>query len=272
MARQPGWYRNPEDSRSLRYWDGAAWSEHSRKRPPWSLRTTSFEVGRRGPDRSIEGPVHHRESRQTVASGAGRRQWAPWRPRPAQGPSAQAARALGLVPEAQARHAPSRANVGRRPVLVLACLVVIGIAVVTSSAAFIRPYETKGYVQAASEAAAARFAATAQKQCAAVVPRYRDVLAMSRDAPQVEAAARQVVLLARRLGSIPAAQGMAGPVSEWILKLTEYSRARALWAQEQGTPAGADAARLAGLAAKRADAFSFNYQLASCRLEPAAAS
>jgi hypothetical protein len=269
MARRPGWYRNPDDPRSLRYWDGSSWSGRARRRPPWALRTASFELGRRASDRSVEGPVHYRELRQVVASGAGRRQWAPWRSRSAGVAQRGPGGGVALRPaEHKGRLPAGKARLARRPLAGLVCLVAVGVAVVISSVAFMRPYETKGYLQAENEAVAARFAAKAEKQCSQVLPRYRDVLATGTDRRAVEAAARELSLLRARLAAIPVAPGMAGPVEEWLSKLSEYADARAR--SVAGPPAGGaiEAAAEASLAAERADAFSASFQLTACRLEP----
>jgi hypothetical protein len=272
VARQPGWYRNPDDPRSLRYWDGSAWGGRPRRRPPWAVRTASFELGRRAPDRSVEGPVHYRELRQVVSSGAGRRQRGPWRPRgpgaATRGPSGREAQ---WPPELKGPATPVKAGLSRRPLAGLVCLVAVGIAVVVSSVAFMRPYETRGYLQAANEAAAARFAAKAEKQCNQVLPRYRAVLAKGTDKEEVAAAVQELRLLRARLAAIPVAPGMAGPVEEWLSKLSEYADARARSVEGASAGGAVEATTEASLAAERADAFSASFQLTACRLEPVAA-
>ena len=45
-APVPGWYPDPDRPDSIRYWDGAAWTDKRRPRPGWT-----------GPDAGLAGPV-----------------------------------------------------------------------------------------------------------------------------------------------------------------------------------------------------------------------
>lgn len=35
-TKSPGWYTDPDDPGLIRYWDGAAWTDHTRERPSWA--------------------------------------------------------------------------------------------------------------------------------------------------------------------------------------------------------------------------------------------
>ena len=70
LPTRPGWYRNPDEPRSLRYWDGKSWTGRSRSQPAWAKRAEPFELVEDELDRSAEGPVHPHELREPVATGA----------------------------------------------------------------------------------------------------------------------------------------------------------------------------------------------------------
>ncbi|HUB71389.1 MAG TPA: DUF2510 domain-containing protein [Acidimicrobiales bacterium] len=292
MARyapsRPGWYRNPEDPGSLRYWDGRSWTGRARPQPLWASRAEPFETLYEDLDRSVEGPVRTNELREPVASGAGSREWLSWRARQAsagwhRGRSAPPA----LRANPQRTAAPNRHGPSRRPLLAVMCLLVVAVGVVVSSVAFISPYETKSTVQVADELAAARFSSAANKQCAAFLPRYRGTLAWGDDGPTIEAAASRVDQLSQRISLLVAPVAIRGPLQEWVGTLKEFAEEQERYAGIIGpatrlTGGRLVARRLAPTAlvnaaelrqeaselASRADTFSATLQLQSCRLEP----
>ena len=148
MARfpptRPGWYRNPDEPRSLRYWDGKAWSGRSRSQPAWAKRAEPFELEATNSDRSVEGPVHPHELREPVASAAWARDlFGPRRPRQSDAwhrPGGRPSRPMVPTgPQPTVRLGPAR-----RPLVLLAALVMVAAAVVVSSVAVMSPYETRG--------------------------------------------------------------------------------------------------------------------------------
>jgi len=178
----------------------------------------------------------------------------------------------------------------RRPLLALVCLMVIAVAVVVSSVAFISPYETNSIVQASDQAAEARFAAQASKECAATLPKYRDVLAWGTDGVAIAGAAHQVDLLRQRLASINASEGLKGPLDEWLGAVQQFTADQLRYAAIIGPAVRLSRGRLEGrtlapsrqlAAAKvrrevaevaaRADGFSLDLEVPACRLEPAPA-
>jgi hypothetical protein len=285
LPTKPGWYRNPDDPRSLRYWDGTSWSGRSRPQPPWWSGSQNFLIEQRV-DRSSEGPVHPRPLREPVASGAWSNQWLPWRPRHA-GPQwgrAQAPPDAGQWQPPRSQP-PLRLGPARRPLLAMVALVVVAVAVVVSSVAFIAPYGTRPPLQPVDLAARYRFDAAATRQCQATLPQYRQVLARGGDGRQVDDAAYQVDLLRRRLAAIPVAPGLVGLVEEWFGALERFTQAQRRYAAIVGRPVArnghlvprplsparanlAQQARASALTiARQADTFSSNLSLASCRLD-----
>jgi len=229
MARypptRPGWYRNPDEPRSLRYWDGKAWSGRSRARPAWVARAEPFEPEDEEADRSVEGPVHPHELREPVTSGAWSREWLlPWRqPQPEswRGRSGHPSR-----PMVSARPQPVvRLGPARRPLVLLAALVMVAAAVVVSSVAVMAPYEDRldsglpppHYVP--SQTVSETFTNQASKECAETLPVYRAVLAGSVDGPSRLAAANQLDLLRQRLAAISGGQVQ---VVEWLQAWKNY--------------------------------------------------
>jgi len=277
---RPGWYRDPDDPRRLRYWDGTAWTGRSRKKPPWVLKAEPFEVCAQGADRSLEGPVHPWELRAPAYSAAAR-EWLSFRlrsPLPARyrrGAGTVATRAaLSGRPWPPAKLVPAR-----RPMLAFASLLVVAVAVVVSSVAVISPYE-RG--QQAARAAVSQFAVLASQDCQATLPKYRAVLAAGTDGPSVAAAARQVDLLRRRLASIHASQLVSPTVVEWLQAWQHFTADQRRYAaivgparglakrsgrERLGLPAALRARRDAGKWAILADQLSANLEAPSCRLE-----
>ncbi|HXW82026.1 MAG TPA: DUF2510 domain-containing protein [Acidimicrobiales bacterium] len=217
LPTRPGWYRNPDDPRSLRYWDGKSWTGRARAQPAWVAGHDPFEVNDEELDRSVEGPVHPHELRQPVTSAAWGREWfLARRPRHAEqswqrGPGSPSGPSRAPGPQPSAKLGPAR-----RPLILLAALVMVAAAVVVSSVAVMSPYETKGSLQVLDQAAEASFTSQANRECAATLPKYRPVLADSVDGPSIRAAASQVDLLRQRLAAIPAYRGIEGPVEEWL--------------------------------------------------------
>ena len=288
MPTRPGWYRNPDDPGSLRYWDGRSWTGRARPKPPWASKAGPFESLYEDFDRSVEGPVHPNELREPVASGASSREWSSWRGRQASGGlhGGRAPRPALLANPPRSTVA-TRRGPGRRPLLALTCLLVVAVGVVVSSVAFISPYETKSTVQVADELAAARFATAADKQCSAFLPRYRGTLAWGDDGPTIQAAASRVDELSEDISNLAAPAAVRGPLQEWLDTLRQFASEQARYATLIGPAtrltggrlvarhlapvAQVDAAQLrqqASELASRADTFSATLQLQSCRLEP----
>ena len=186
MARpsptRPGWYVSPDDPGALCYWDGGAWTGRSRPRPPWSSRADELEVEYGDVDRSVEGPVHPRAMREHAFSGA--REWSlrgvarrsDQARRAPSGPWSRSSRPPGWQP-------PPKLGPARRPLLVVASMVVIAVAVVVSSVAVMAPYRAPGTVMDANSRALAEYAALASRECQATLPQYRAVLADDLDGP-----------------------------------------------------------------------------------------
>ena len=282
---RPGWYRNPDDPRSLRYWDGKAWSGRPRTQPAWSRRAEPFELEENELDRSVEGPAHPDELRQPVTSGAWARDlFGPWRPR-----QPEAWRGGGGHPSrpmvSSGPQPPVRLGPARRPLVLLAALVMVAAAVVVSSVAVMSPYETKGNPELLQQAAQASFTLQASRECAAVLPAYRAILANSVDGPSIAAAADELDLLSERLAAIPAAGGSQALVVEWLQAWKNYTADQRHYAGIIG-PAGhlhghsvlrpmAGTAQLAATVARgqadqqavEADREGSNLGLAACRLE-----
>ena len=99
----------------------------------------------------------------------------------------------------------------------------IAVGVVVSSVAFISPYETNSIVQASDQAAEARFASEATKQCAVTLPKYRGVLAWGTDGAAIAGAADQVDLLRLRLASIHTSEALRGPLEEWLGAVQQFT-------------------------------------------------
>ncbi len=292
MARypptRPGWYRNPDEPRVLRYWDGKSWTGRSRSQPAWAKRADPFELEDDEFDRSVEGPVHPHELREPVTSGA----WAqdlfgPWRPRQSEGwrrGGGQPSRPMvSSGPQPSVRLGPAR-----RPLVLLAALVMVAAAVVVSSVAVMSPYETRGNPELLGQAAQASFTTEASRECAAVLPGYRPVLASAVDGPTISAAADQLDVLGQRLATIPAAGGIQALVMEWLQAWKNYTTDQRRYASIIG-PAGhvggrpvmrqmPGSAQLAASVARRqandqalqADREGANLGLTACRLEQGA--
>jgi hypothetical protein len=119
--------------------------------------------------------------------------------------------------------APVRLGPARRPLVLLAALVMVAAAVVVSSVAVMSPYEAKGNPELLQEAAQASFTLQASRECAAVLPAYRAVLASSVDGPTISAAADELDVLGARLAAIPAAGGSQALVMEWLQAWKNYT-------------------------------------------------
>ncbi len=288
MARpaptRPGWYVSPDDSTALRYWDGSSWTGRSRSRPPWTSRADELEVDFRDVDRSVEGPVHPRQLREPVLSGA--REWslpgfarrADQGRRPSPGAWSRASPSPGW-------QAPPKLGPARRPLLVMASMVFIAVVVVVSSVAVMPPYRAPGTVLVETGHALADFAARASRECQATLPKYRAVLADDVDGPSIAAAADQIDLLRQRLGAVPVDRGIEGPVQEWLQTWQNFTAAQRRYASIAGPAVRTGGrlvprslpgtARLAAVEAHRqavrqaglADKFGANLRLSTCRLE-----
>jgi Protein of unknown function (DUF2510) len=285
LPTRPGWYRNPDEPRSLRYWDGKSWTGRSRSQPAWAKRADPFELEDNELDRSVEGPVHPRELREPVTSGAWARDlFGPWRPRQSEGWRRGGGHPSRPMVPAGPQPA-DRLGPARRPLVVLAALVMVAAAVVVSSVAVMSPYETRGNPQLLDQAAQATFAAQASKECGAVLPTYRVVLTSSVDGPSISAAADQLDLLGQHLSDLPATGGLQALVVEWLQAWKNYTADQRHYANIIG-PAGRlhghpvlrqmpGSARLAASVAHQqaddqavqADRESANLGLTACRLE-----
>jgi hypothetical protein len=290
---RPGWYRDPDDPRKLRYWDGAAWTGRSRKKPPWALKAEVFEVPLHDADRSIEGPVHPWELRAPAYSAAAK-EWLSLRLRPPlHSWHRRGAGGRPAAPSSSGRAgAPAKLGPARRPLLALMSLLVVAVAVVASGIAVISPYE-KG--QQAAQVAVSRFAVLASKDCQATLPKYREVLATGTDGPSVAAAAHKVDLLRRELASIPAGRLVGSTITEWLQAWEHFTADQRRYAEIVGPsrplgaspgkaaktspstglgrarvppPAAQSARRDARKWASLADQLSTYLQATSCRLEP----
>jgi|SRR5579875_549004 len=270
---RPGWYRDPDDPRKLRYWDGTAWTGRSRRKPPWALRAEPFDL--RDGDRSVEGPVHPWELRAPAYSAAAKERLA-FRLRP----QLHSLHRRGLGGGAAGSSwggrpvVPSRLGPARRPLLAFVSLLLVALAVVVSSVAVISPYESR---QEAARVAVSDFAVLASKDCEVTLPKYRQVLASGTDGPLVVAAARQVDLLRRRLASIPAGELVSATVAQWLQAWRHFTADQRRFAAIVG-PAGRPSA--AARAVRRdahkwaafADQLSANLEATPCRLEPTSSS
>lgn len=290
LPTRPGWYRNPDEPRSLRYWDGKSWTGRARSRPAWASEAEPFELTEQDFDRSVEGPVHPKQLREPVTTGAWAREWfLSWRPRQADQTWHEGSEQTSR-PQLSPRAVPSiKLGQARRPLLVLAVLFVVAFAVVVSSFAVMAPYETRGGVQPVDQGAQESFVAKASRECAAVLPKYRPVFADSVDGPSILVAARQVGLLGDRLAAVPAVAGMRGPVQEWLLAWKNFAAEERRYAAIIGPAERLDGrlaprrlpakAQLAADAARRqadqlaldADRFSSNLVGTTCRLQEAPA-
>ncbi len=224
LPSKPGWYRDPDRPRALRYWDGRNWTETSRPRPAWYLGTDRFEVDATT-DRSCEGPAHPHELREPVASGAWSRDWLPWRPRQADSPWPKAPGTGNPRPWHPPRAAPpARLGPARRPLLAMVSLLVVAVAVVVSSVAFITPYDLKRPVPVAVAPAQSKPVSLAKRACAATLPSVRRAILAGDDAAALSAAARDLDRLGQRIAALAWAAGQQGPVDEWLGTLAELSR------------------------------------------------
>lgn len=284
LPSNPGWYRDPDQPRALRYWDGRSWTELSRPRPPWYIGTDRFEVDG-AVDRSCEGPAHPHELREPVASGAWSRDWLPWRPRQADSPWPKAPGAGALRPWHPPRAAPpARLGPARRPLLAMVCLMVVAVAVVVSSVAFITPYDVKRPAPIAVAPAQSKPVNLANRACAATLPDVRRAMLAADDAAALSAAAGELDRLRQRINALSWAAAQQGPVDEWLGTLAELGRDQREYAallRALGTsrvhppptlgPAARSRARAvlldAAVTASRADRFSANLSLGqACRL------
>ena len=235
---RPGWYRDPDDPRMLRYWDGSSWTGKSRRQPPWATRAVPFEASHEEFDRSTEGPVHPQELREPVASGVWSREWLAWRAHPTLGgwhrrggPSAGSA-GWPARPPAQVKLGPAR-----RPLLALVCLVVVALAVVASSVAVMSPYARREVrAERATLKVEARFETLADKACQATLPKYREALAAGTDGPAIAAAAFQVDLLRKRLSSLKPAPLASATVSDWLADWVRFTSSERRYAAIIGSP------------------------------------
>jgi Protein of unknown function (DUF2510) len=290
LPTSPGWYRNPDEPRSLRYWDGKAWTGRPRSRPAWASEAEPFELAEHDFDRSVEGPVHPKQLREPVTSGAWAREWfLSWRPRHAdQGWQERDERRSRPLPSPR----PSQSiklGQARRPMLLVALLFVTAFAVVISSFAVIAPYENRGGLQPADRVVEDSFVTKAGKACAAVLPKYRPVFADSVDGPAIVAAAREVDMLGGQLEAVPTATDIQGTVQEWLQAWKNFTHEERLYAaiigpaehlqgrvaphplsQVSQQAANVDR-RAADQLALEADTFSSNLVGTACRLQEAPA-
>jgi len=290
LPTSPGWYRNPDEPQSLRYWDGQSWTGRARSRPAWALDAEPFDLAEHDFDRSVEGPVHPKQLREPVTSGAWAREWfLSWRPR-------QAEQGWQERRERRSRPLPSPGPVpsiklgpARRPLLILGLLFVTAFAVVISSFAVIAPYENRGGLQPADRAVEDSFVTKAGRECAAVLPKYRPVFADGVDGPAIAAAAREVDVLGNQLEAVTTPADMQGTVQEWLQAWRNFTNEERRYAAVIGPAAhlrGRVAPRLlsetsqqaanadrraADQIAVEADTFSSNLVGTACRLQQAPA-
>lgn len=224
LPTKPGWYPNPTERSSLRYWDGANWTARYRPRPPWVAQQADLEQWRDGHDRSIEGPVHPRHLREPVASGvASYHEALRWRALQAyrgwHRPSAPAPDAQGPV-----RLAPmAKFGSGRRPLTLFVLMVVIAVGVVVSSFAVIGPYERAGEdARFATQPSQSRFVTLAARDCAATLPKDRLTLLTGFDGPSVREAADQMDHLRARLAALGPGAAIEAEVEAWLADWQQF--------------------------------------------------
>lgn len=284
LPSKPGWYQDPDQPRALRHWDGAAWTDRCRPRPAWYIGTDRFDFDH-ALDRSPEGPVHPHELREPVVSGALSRDWLPWRPRQS---DASWPKAVGQAPLRTGQPprivTPARLGPARRPLLAMVCLLVVAVAVVVSSVAFITPYEIKRPAPIALQAAPSKSVGLASLACAGTISNVRHVLSARSDPRALSAAAGRLDLLRQRISAMSWTAGQQGPVDEWLGTLALISRDQREYAAAIGPPARPGASKGSTLRARaqaqaasvrlqtladaaKADRFSANLALGpSCRL------
>lgn len=286
LPSKPGWYPNPMDRSTMRYWDGANWTSRYRPRPPWVSQLSDLELWASSYDRAIEGPVHPHELREPVTSGASARQgpigWRPWQAhrgwhRPA---------AFTADPRRAASTAPSaKFGPARRPVLLLVAMVTVALAVVVSSFAVMAPYQADDTPHFVAGPAQSRFIAQATKYCAATIPKYRLTLLTGVDGPSVAAASHQIDLLRQRLSVLDPTPSMQAPVEAWLSDWRQFTTLQRRYAAIVGPAQHRDgrvlprplsaSAREAALRAHRdalaearqADHYTSNLHLSACTLE-----
>ncbi len=273
MARsypsKPGWYRDPGQLRALRYWDGERWTDRERPRPSWYLGTDRFEVDQEM-DRSSEGPAQPHELREPVASGAWSREWLPWR---LHQPDPTWPRPLGrALPRSwhPPRTAPQvKLGPARRPLLAMVSLLVVAVAVVVSSVAFITPYEVKRPSPITLQPAQDPTLKLANKACASVVPSVRHVFEASSGPRALTRAAASLDALSRQMWALSWRVDQLGRAQEWLSTLAELSADQRTYAMRLASaPTGSaltaqavQARDRAWADAARADRFSANLLL-----------
>lgn len=238
LPSKPGWYRDPDNPRLLRHWDGSAWGDAHRNAPAWYLATELF-LADENADRSSEGPAHPNELRERVTSvGAWSRDWLPWRPRqldsgwPRSGPGYLPGRSgpPGSAPTA-------RLSPGRRPLLAVVCLLVVAVAVVISSVAFITPYEIRRVLPAAQSPLSPRLTQLADRQCEAVLPAERAAFATQAVPQSLAASAAQMDHLRTRLSSLAYNSADGGRFIEWLSALSHLVHDQRQYASALQSPA-----------------------------------
>lgn len=275
LPSKPGWYPNPEDGSSLRYWDGREWASRYRPCPPWTTGLADVEPWRHSFEGALEGPVHPHELREPVTSGASAREGpALWRAfqaqrawhRPSSLPS-ESVRPPALVPATKFASA-------RRPLMYFVAMVVVAVVVVICSVAVMAPYERAGQPSFAVQPANARFVAAASRQCGATLPEYHAALLTSSDGPSILAATRQMDLLRTRLSTMHPSNGDQALVEAWLSDWQRFTTLDRRYADLVGSAhlsSGDEASALqvqhqALLEAQQADHFLSNLDITACRL------
>ncbi len=240
LPSKPGWYKDPDNPRLLRHWDGSGWGDSSRTAPAWYRSTELFLADERG-DRSAEGPVHPHELRERVASiGAWSRDWLPWRPRPLEpGAPRTGAGYVGSQPGSVRPVPAAGMTPAHRPLLAMVCLLVVAVAVVISSVAFITPYEVRRDLPAAQSALDHRLARLADRQCNSALPGERAAFSAQPLPRSLFASAARMARLRTGLSKY-APDG--GAFEEWLSALGHVVYDQRLYAaalQAQARPATA---------------------------------
>lgn len=203
VPTKPGWYPNPADRSTIRYWDGCQWASRQRPRPPWATGVADLNPAGDRVHAAMEGPVHPQQLREPVTSGASGRE-APglWR-------SLQSQRAWhrpgGLPPGPLGAPDPGPATKfgpARQPLLVFVAVMAVAAAVVVLSVALMAPYERDGLPRSTAQPANAQFILAADQDCRAALAPYRAGVLSAAAAPAIVVAADHVDRLRRQLSRL----------------------------------------------------------------------
>lgn len=229
LPSRPGWYPNPLDRATLRYWDGREWSGRSRPAPPWTSALVDFEVPSSS-DRAVEGPVHPRELREPVTSGASWREGpGRWKGRQVQRPWQRPSVLADDQGSAPSNFPSAKFASARRPLLMFVAMVVVAAAIVISSVAVMSPYDRGAAPSYSTPSVDLTFAHAAAVDCAAVLPAYGSDLLPGLSGPRslglLGPALRQFVALSSRISHLrPVGAAAANSVDVWLGSWSDLAR------------------------------------------------